>query len=261
MPSIIESVSNEKVKKIVKLASSSKARRKEKEFFLEGLRLCRDAAESGVATDMFFYTADALEKSKADVEFISSKAAFSCLVSDLVALKIADTQNPQGFFSVCSFLSRPGEDFVLNGGKFLALENVQDPANLGAISRTAEALGITALIVQSGCDIYNPKAQRAAMGSLLRLPVIETEDLSLLIEKCRKRGFKTYATTPLSTAKKITEADMTGSVVAVIGNEGNGVSEKLLALCENITIPMLGRAESLNASVAAALTAWELMRN
>lgn len=261
MPPIIESVSNEKVKKIVKLASSSKTRRKEKEFFLEGLRLCRDAAESGASIKLFFYTASALEKRKEDVEFVASKAAFSSLVSDSVALKIADTQSPQGLFCVCSFLSEPSEDFVLNGGKFLALENVQDPANLGAISRTAEALGITALVVQSGCDIYNPKAQRAAMGSLLRLPVIETEDLSLLIESCRKRGFKAYATTPLSSAKRITEVDMNGSVIAVIGNEGNGVSEKLLSLCENITIPMLGRAESLNASVAAALTAWELMRS
>ena len=98
------------------------------------------------------------------------------------------------------------------------------------------------------------------MGSLLRLPVIRTDDLCALIGKCRARGFKTYATTPSDSAKLITEADMSGSVIAVIGNEGNGVSQRIFDSCESVTIPMKGRAESLNASVAAALVMWELMK-
>ena len=257
---VIESAANEKIKNAVRLCASSKARREKKEFFLEGLRLCRDAALSGTEIKAFFYTENALEKRGGDVAFIAEQAQSSFLVSHAVCQKMADTQTPQGFFCVCSFLEEKNENLVLDGGKFIALENVQDPGNLGAVSRTAEALGITALITESGCDIYNVKAQRAAMGSLLRLPVIKTADLSSLLQKCKKNGFKVYSTTPDSNAKSITKADMSGSVIAVIGNEGNGVSEKTASVCEKITIPMNGRAESLNASAAAALTMWEIVR-
>ena len=257
---IIESAANEKIKNAVRLCASSKARREKGEFFLEGLRLCRDAALSDVKIKTFFYTKNALEKHGDDVKFISDRAQSSFLVSAAVSQKMADTQTPQGFFCVCSFLEEKGEELVLSGGKFIALENVQDPGNLGAVSRTAEALGITALITENGCDVYNVKAQRAAMGSLLRLPVIRTANLFSLLQKCKENGFKIYSTTPNSSAKSITEADMSGNIVAVIGNEGNGVSEKIASACEKITIPMNGRAESLNASAAAALTMWEIVR-
>lgn len=257
---IIESASNEKIKAAAKLAVSSKERREKNRFLLEGLRLCRDAAECGVSVETFFYTQNAFEKHETDVRFISSKAEKTFMISKAVALKLGDTQTPQGFFCVCACLSAQNEEEILESGKFIALENVQDPSNLGAIARTAEALGITALIAENGCDIYNPKAQRAAMGSLLRLPVVKTDNLCELIEKSKKRGFKAYATTPLESAKPITEADMSGCVIAVIGNEGNGVSKRIFDSCESVTIPMKGRAESLNASVAAALVIWELMR-
>ncbi len=257
---VIESASNEKIKNAAKLSSSSKERKEKREFFLEGLRLCRDAAECGVSVKSFFYTEAALEKHGADVEFISSKAEEVFMVSKAAAQKMSDTQNPQGFFCVCPFLPEENEESLLSGGKIIALQNVQDPSNLGAISRTAEALGIKAIVAENGCDIYNPKAQRAAMGSLLRIPVIKTENLCVLLEKCKKSGFEIYATTPEESARSITECNMSGSVVAVIGNEGNGVSKDVFAVCEKVTIPMKGRAESLNASVAAALIMWELMR-
>lgn len=260
MTSVIESASNEKIKSAAKLALSAKERKEKNSFLLEGLRLCRDAAECGVSIKTFFYTQNAFEKHEADIRFISSKAENTYIVSKAVSLKLSDTQTPQGFFCVCSFLPPVDEKAVLKSGKFIALENVQDPANLGAVARTAEALGINALITESGCDIYNPKAQRAAMGSLLRLPVIRTPDLCALIEECRKKGIKAYATTPSAGAKSITTADMRGSVIAVIGNEGNGVSKRIFDSCESVTIPMKGRAESLNASVAAALVMWEIMK-
>ena len=147
-----------------------------------------------------------------------------------------------------------------SGKKYIALENIQDPSNLGAIIRTAEALGIDGAVLCSCCDIYNPKAQRAAMGSLLRLPLMITKDLSAVISDCEKKGILTLATVPDSSAKKITQTDMSEGVLAVIGNEGSGVSQEIKALCEKVTIPMLGRAESLNASMAAAIVMWEIMR-
>lgn len=110
------------------------------------------------------------------------------------------------------------------------------------------------------CDRYSPKSQRAAMGSLLRLPVYESADLCSDLELLKSKGMKLYATSPDSSAQRITRVPMDAGVICVIGNEGNGVSEAVFSLCERVTIPMQGNAESLNASMAAAITMWEMMR-
>ncbi len=256
----IDSVSNERIKSAVKIASSSKTRRQTGMFFLEGLRLCRDAALTDYEIDSFFVSRRAYEKFTEDADFIAEKAQHSFMVSDLVENKLSATQTSQGFFCLC----RMREDFAVGdidfSAKYIALENIQDPANLGAICRSAEALGISGIIAEGGCDIYSPKAQRAAMGSLLRLPVIRCESLPDTLSYLGGEGMKLYATTPDASATKITECYMSGGVVAVIGNEANGVSDEVFSLCEKVTIPMLGRAESLNASMAAAITMWEMMR-
>ncbi len=256
----IDSVSNERIKSAVKIASSAKTRRQTGMFFLEGLRLCRDAAVTGYDIESFFVSARAYERFKDDADFIAEKAKSAFIISDLVENKLALTQTSQGFFCLCRMREDADISEVDFGGKYIALENIQDPANLGAVCRTAEALGISGVIVEGGCDIYSPKAQRAAMGSLLRLPVIRCESLTDTLEELKEGGMKLYATTPDSSAEKITVSDMSGGVVSVIGNEANGVSNEVFALCKKVTIPMLGRAESLNASMAAAITMWEMMR-
>ena len=256
----IDSVSNERIKSAVKIASSNKTRRQTGMFFLEGLRLCRDAAVTGYEIDSFFVSRRAYEKFSEDADFIASKANSSFIISDLVENKLSVTQTSQGFFCLCRIKEDCSLDDVDFNGKYIALENIQDPANLGAVSRTAEALGISGIIAEGGCDIYSPKAQRAAMGSLLRLPVIRCEDLAGTLSYLGENGMKLYATTPDSTAQKITDSDMSQGIVAVIGNEANGVSDEVFSLCTKVTIPMLGRAESLNASMAAAITMWEMMR-
>ena len=98
------------------------------------------------------------------------------------------------------------------------------------------------------------------MGSLLRLPVYESNNLVSDLVSLKEKGMKIYATSPDEKSLKITEASMSGGVVCIIGNEGNGVSDEVFAVTEKITIPMLGNAESLNASMAAAITMWEMMR-
>ena len=143
----------------------------------------------------------------------------------------------------------------------MALDNVQNPQNLGAAARTAEALGIDGVIVYSGCDRYNPKALRASMGSLLRINMVETDDLVSLISDAREHGMFTFVTVPDSDAQDITSLSFGGGVVAVIGNEGNGVSKEAESAAVNrVTIKMKGSAESLNASAAAVITMWEMMR-
>ena len=254
----IDSINNDKIKLAVKIATSSKSRKKERLFFLEGLRLCRDAALTQAEIVYAFFTGSAAEKFSADVDYIASKADSFFEISDSVASKLAQTETSQGFFCLCRINESKGE--IRQGGKYIALENIQDPSNLGAIARTAEALGIDGAVISGCCDRFSPKSQRASMGSLLRLNIIETEDLCSCLSELKEKGFKLYATTPDESAVKITACDMEGSVVAVIGNEGNGVSDEVFDICRKVTIPMLGRAESLNASVAAAITMWEMMR-
>lgn len=254
----IDSVSNDKIKLATKIASSSKHRKKEGLFFLEGLRLCRDAALTGMEIESAYFTKKATQKNSEEVSFICEKAKAYFEISDSVEAKLSQTETSQGFFCLCRMKKQNSE--INLSGKYIALENIQDPSNLGAIARTAEALGIDGAILSGCCDRYSPKSQRAAMGSLLRLSITECDNLTEMLEKLKAEGMKLYATTPDENAKKITECDMTGGVVAVIGNEGAGVSDRVFSLCEKVTIPMLGRAESLNASMAAAITMWEMMR-
>ena len=138
---------------------------------------------------------------------------------------------------------------------------MQDPANVGAIIRSAEALGIDGVVTYNCCDVFNSKAVRASMGSILRMNIVDSDNLEQTLIHMKSQGFKVYSTVPSSSAVKITEADFTGNAVSVIGNEANGVEENIKAVSDDlITIPMLGRAESLNAGVAAAITMWEMLR-
>lgn len=256
----IDSVANEKIKYAVKVSASSSRRKEDRVFFLEGLRLCRDAALTGITIRMAFFTDKAYEKNNEDALFIAEKAREAYLVSEAVANKMSLTENSQGFYCLCEYTGALSEKDIDTSGKYIALENVRDPSNLGAVCRTAEALGIKGAILSGCCDRFSPKAQRAAMGSLLRLPVVETDNLPEFLSALSEKGMKLYATTPDEKVGKITESDMNGGVVCVIGNEANGVTDETFAVCEKLTIPMLGRAESLNASMAAAITMWEMMR-
>lgn len=254
----IESRSNEKIKSAQKLASSSKYRRERNEFFLEGLRLCFDAFESGIGFSQLFFTEKAREKHGDKIEKIISGADNSYVITEDIAQKLSETQSSQGIFAVCRV--RETRCDISADGKYIALESIQDPANLGAVIRTAEALGIDGAILSGCCDCYNPKALRASMGSLLRLPLIFKDNLEECLCACMKKGMLVLATTPDEKAEKITELDLSKGVISVIGNEGNGVTDGVLSVCRNVTIPMQGRAESLNASMAAAIVMWEMMR-
>ena len=256
----IDSVNNEKIKYAVKIATSSSRRKEDGLFFLEGLRLCRDAALTGVKIRMAFFTDKAYEKNSDDASFICENAQEAYLVSSAVANKMSLTENSQGFYCLCENTGVLSEKDIDVKGKYIALENVRDPSNLGAICRTAEALGINGVILCGCCDRYSPKSQRAAMGSLLRLPVTLTDNLPETLLRLKEQGMKLYATTPDEKASVITKSDMSGGVVSVIGNEANGVTDEVFAVCEKLTIPMKGRSESLNASMAAAITMWEMMR-
>lgn len=258
---ILTSKTNEKIRSAVAVRDSSKTRRESGSFFLEGARLCCDAAENGIEIFRTFLSRTALNKYGERCERIIAVSREVYEISDEIAAKLSDTQNPQGIFCICKSAVNTTGSVLISNGRYLLLENVQDPSNLGAISRTAEALGIDGLIVCGGCDIYNPKALRASMGSALRLNIISRADSVSVINEANEKGMLTLASTPNSDSVRITDVDMTGGIVCVVGNEGNGVSEKAMNTCRmRVTIPMEGRAESLNAGTAAAILIWEMVR-
>lgn len=255
----IASRKNERVQAFCRLRDTAAERKRTGLFVLEGLRLCADCAESGLMIESVFCTEAAKDKGGARLETLFSAAETVFLISDAVAEKLSDTVSTQGVFCVAKCPPRAAFT-VRRGERWIALDHIQNPQNLGAASRTAEALGVTGLIVSGGCDRFNPKALRASMGSLLRLPVLETEDLAETLKTLGKT-VPTYAAVPDATAVPLREADFSGGAVLVVGNEGNGVSDAVLrAVSARVTIPMRGRAESLNAAAAAAILMWEMMQ-
>lgn len=252
----ITSKDNAVVKLAVKLQESGRARRAHGLFVLEGLRLCRDAAENGYRFDSLLVSKTAYEK-YADVVSALAKTSDKCfLLSDSVFLKISDTKSPQGIIAFCPFCDNKTD--LKRDGKYIALENLSDPSNLGAVSRTAEALGIDGIILSGGgCDPYSPKALRASMGALLRIPLIQTDDFFTFL---KDSGLPLFACVVDGNAKSLTEVDLSGGCIALIGNEANGLTPDATQISTPVTIRMSGRAESLNAAVAASIVMWEMQR-
>lgn len=257
----LSSVNNPKIKTYCALVSSAKERKVRGAFVLEGLRLIQDVIRSELSIKELYYTKNIYEKNTDKLEELISVSECAYEISEAVSSKMSDTKNPQGVFCVINALDKHIDSNKINAkGRYVLLENVQDPANLGAVSRTAEALGISGIIVSGGCDVYSPKALRASMGALLRVQVMLTDDVIKTIHDLQSNGMKVFASTPDSSAVSITDVDFSDGAVCVIGNEANGVTQEVQSCCdERITIRMTGRAESLNAGAAASIIMWEMV--
>ncbi len=242
------------------LQKSAELRRETGTFLAEGARLCADAAESGVRIERCFFTAEAEEKYGRYLEPVRKSAKETFFVAPHVAELLSDTRHPQGIFCVCAMpeTKRP----LADAPQTLVLENVQDPSNVGGVLRTAEALGVADLCFAGACcDPFSPKVVRGSMGAVFRLGMHFFPETAPCAQVLERAGFTLFAAAPAG-GEPITGPCFPGKKPAVwIGNEGNGLSEVALALCaRRVTIPMLGRAESLNASTAAAIVLWEMVR-
>ena len=256
---MITSKDNAKIKRVAALCSSAKKRREEGVFLLEGTRLCAEALREDIEVLEVFYTAS-VQKSEAElVQNLCEISAFSDEVSDTVFAKISDTCSPQGILLTARF---KGETKFPQKGKFIAFERVQDPSNLGAASRTAEALGFAGIILSAkSADPYSPKSLRASMGALLRLPILVTNDFLATLTEYRSCGFKVSGTVVEPSATHINKVNFGENEIAVIGNEASGMTDSAKSVCDRlVTIPMAGRAEYLNAGAAAAIVMWEMCR-
>lgn len=259
---IIKSKDNKNIKYISKLVSSTKFRKQEGRFITEGVRLCYEALKNNAQIDILVYSVSANDKYSDTIRELSAKANTTLCVDDRIFCALSDTKTPQGVLCVVKTLDKQSYfDKIIENGIIVALDNIQDPSNLGTILRSADALGVDGVVLSYDCcDVFSPKVVRGSMGAVFRIPFIVVDSLSDFIEKFNSKGHS-YACVLDDTAATVFEASFTKPVLSVIGNEGNGVSQKVIEACsDKLYIPMKNNAESLNAAVAASIIMWEMIK-
>lgn len=261
----ITSRRNPLAKAAAALAGSARERRERRRFLCEGARLCRDAAESGIRLEACFFTAQAMEKYPEYLKAVLTRSKEAYEISQEVAQLLSATKTPQGVFCVCESPASRWENVtgLAPEGPCIVLEDIQDPGNLGTILRTAEALGrFQVFLLGNCCDPLSPKALRASMGAVFRLELSLESSPERLLTLLHGRGYQTHGAVPRESARKVTEVDFSKGLHSIfIGNEGSGLRPGTAAGCGDcVTIPMRGRAESLNAAAAATVLIWELAR-
>ncbi len=278
---MITSLNNGRIKHAIQLKEKSRTRNEEGLFVAEGLKMFEEAPLSKIREiycreDVWQKMEESYKKAPLDKLSRIYEKIMTCekqgivveTVSEEVFRKLSDTQTPQGLFflmekmtyDLTALLKKAGERKEQKGKRplFLILEDVQDPGNLGTMIRTGEGAGVDGILMSKGtADIYNPKTIRSTMGSLYRVPFLYTGNLKQTIEQLQKAGIRIYAA-HLKGTKSYREPDYAGGAAFLVGNEGNGLKEETAALAdEYIRIPMLGKLESLNAAVAAALLMYQ----
>ena len=257
----IESVQNLKIKEIKRLRER-KGREEQRRILVEGEKLALEALDAGLRVF------DALVEEGWEMTGVSQ------LVSRLRSLDVqlyevprrvieavSDTKTPQ---KICITAAMPEEvemDQMFKRNPILVLNGVQDPGNVGTIWRTAEAAGFGGIILDfQSADIFSPKVQRAAMGSSFRLPALRVENLGEDLQKLKAGGYN-IVVSALDGVDVYRAEEVRLPLVLVVGSEAHGVSEEVRQVATHVLkLPMRGRAESLNAAVAAGILMYELTK-
>lgn len=245
----ITSRDNPQVKQVCGLLGAAKNRRAQGLFVCEGFTLLEEALRSGCIPDSVFCLESELHR----------LPKLSCpvrAVTESVLHKLSEVPAPQG---VVFTLPIPKRENRLSGQRFLALDQLRDPGNLGTILRTADAFGLDGVILLGDCvDPYSPKVVRSAMGSLFRVKLY-TMTAQQLQAQLAEMELPMYAALLDADSRPVTELDLHRACV-VVGNEAHGVSPETAALCSGSVIIPIQSAESLNAGVAAGILMWEMRR-
>lgn len=257
---MISSESNAQVKSILKLQRSARERRKQGLFVAEGIKLVKEAAQYGKLRQVYFsesYMENTEGREKEIWENVSSE-----IVADSVFHVMTETVTPQGVMGLVSLPSYSIDEILQDKRRsFLLLDDLRDPGNLGTIMRTAEGADMSGVILSKGSvDLFNPKVVRATMGAIFRVPFFYAEELIAVMERLKQMDIPVYGTM-LQGSVLYDEPDYCRGAAIVVGNEANGISEKVAEqLSVRVRIPMAGNLESLNAAVAAAILMYEVSR-
>lgn len=275
---MITSTSNAQIKELAKLQKKSRLRDERRIFLVEGPRMVEEIPKERIER---LYISESFERK--NPAYIRELGMPAEVLSDPVFSYVSDTKNPQGILAVVKRLEYTMEDVLgksaskceeKSGEKeknpenhqirvphVIVLDNLQDPGNLGTIFRTAEAAGATGILLSSdSVDVYNPKVIRSTMGAVFRMPFFYVKDLPAAVKSLSSQGIRTYAA-HLNGKNAYDEEDYTKGCAFLIGNEGNGLRDEVSECADClIRIPMCGKAESLNAAVAAAVLMFEAGR-
>ena len=256
----ITSKDNDFIKHVKKL-KEKKYRDLNNEFVVEGIKLVKEAIQEKAKIKQIIICEDC-ESTEIPKDLTYEIARFECIyVSKQVFNSITEVKNPQGILAVVSKNSSTNITQIdYSNDIIVALDDLQDPGNLGTILRTIDSIGITQILVSKGtADCFNPKVVRSTMGAIFRVKIIECEDLKSTLKEIKKHHFKIMVTS-LQTDNSIYDVDYNKKVI-VVGNEANGVEQEIQEMAdEKIKIPMLGKTESLNASVATGIVLYEYVR-
>lgn len=235
-----------------KLAASRSYRRACGEYLCDGVKLLDEALKWGAPL------VTAVFSEGVDAPALPPNVRSVCVPRDVMR-SISPMETPQGALFTVK-LPQPALPETLNGTRYLVLDGVQDPGNVGTILRTADAFGCEAVLLVNACaDVYNPKTARATMGAVFRIPTYActVDELGALLTRS---GLPLYGTALREDTEDIRSVSLARAAVA-IGSEGRGLSEELLSRCEKtLKIPMQPRCESLNAAMAAGVVLWEMVR-
>ncbi len=272
---VIRSRQNRTVVELGKLLDK-KYREEKQAFRFDGIKLLEEAIANGVE---ILYLALCENRAEAILEKLKNRfgeEAFGrigriLVLAEEVFDKISEEKSPEGVITVGKYIDKIQKNATiynsvhfskLKNERLVLLEAVRDPSNLGAIVRSAAAMGVDRLILSADCaDIYNPRAVRAAMGTLFTQQIDYVADLPETVSFLRSNGRRVFAATLDGRAVRLGEVPLTFGDCVVIGNEGHGLSDACVKACDqSVFIPMTDRAESLNAAVAASILMWEFSK-
>lgn len=243
---VITSVQNEHVKTLAKL-KMKKFRQKMGLFLIEGEHLLTEAHKSD------WEIKEIVVQDGANAPTFIGEYP-TTIVADNVFQHITDTKTPQGIAAIVKIKSQTWS----SANSVLLIDSVQDPGNLGTMIRTADAVGFDAVVIGNhSVDLYNEKVIRSTQGSLFHVPIFQA-NLATTILSLKEEGFTVWATS-LENAKSYKGVQVNDKMALLMGNEGNGVNQSLIDLADyNVIIPIPGKAESLNVSVAAGILMYHI---
>lgn len=258
----ITSKENEFIKHIKKL-KDKKYRDQSNEYIIEGIKLIQEAIQEKAQIHQIVICEDCEKSGIISQELKYEIAKQECVyVPQNIFKTISEVSTPQGILAIVEKNNIKNKDSEIdyNQDIIVALDDIQDPGNLGTILRTVDSVGLNQILVSKGtADCYNPKVVRSTMGAIFRVKIIECENLEKTLKEVRKHKFKLVVTS-LQTEKSLYDVKFDKKVI-VIGNEANGVEPNIQDMAdEKIKIPMLGKTESLNASVATGIVLYEYVR-
>ena len=256
---VISSKENELIKHIKKL-KDKKERDISNEYIIEGVKLIQEAIQEKAKIKQIIICEECEKAEAIPKEIMYEIARYECIyITKKLYNYLTEVKTPQGILAVIEKESNE-KNIDYTQEIIVALDGIQDPGNLGTILRTVDSIGLTQILVSKDtADSYNPKVVRSTMGAIFRVKIIECEDLEKTLKEIKRHKFEIVVTS-LQTKNSIYDIDYKKKVI-VIGNEANGVQEKIQQLADKkVKIPMLGKTESLNASVATGIILYEYVR-